>query len=76
MNRGHTREQMTPTTLRLDSLEDLTTPAALGAVSVREESLSTVGFSGAAHRLAAGSDAARAEWAWWARRLEEAAERC
>jgi hypothetical protein len=37
-------------TLRLDRLADLTSPAALGAVSVREEALSTVGFSGASHR--------------------------
>jgi hypothetical protein len=36
--------------LRLDSLADLTAPASLGAVSVREEPLSTVGFSGATHR--------------------------
>jgi hypothetical protein len=36
--------------LRLDSLADLTSPASLGAVSVREEPLSTVGFSGATHR--------------------------
>jgi len=36
--------------LRLDCLADLTTPASLGAVTVREEPLSTAGFSGAAHR--------------------------
>ena len=36
--------------LRLGCLADLTAPASLGAVSVREEPLSTVGFSGAAHR--------------------------
>jgi hypothetical protein len=36
--------------LRLNHLTDLTDPATLGAVSVREEPLSTVGFSGAAHR--------------------------
>jgi hypothetical protein len=36
--------------LRLDCLADLTAPASLGAVSVREEPLSTVGFSGAVHR--------------------------
>ena len=35
---------------RLDCLADLTTPASLSAVSVREEPLSTAGFSGAAHR--------------------------
>ncbi len=35
---------------RLDSIADLTAPASLGAVSVRQEPLSTVGFSGAAHR--------------------------
>jgi aminoglycoside phosphotransferase (APT) family kinase protein len=27
-------------------------------------------------QVASGSDAAQAEWEWWARRLEEAAERC
>jgi hypothetical protein len=37
-------------TVRLDCLADLTDPASLGAVSVREEPLSTVGFSGATHR--------------------------
>jgi len=37
-------------TLRLDCLADLTDPVSLGAVSVREDPLSTVGFSGAAHR--------------------------
>jgi len=37
-------------TLRLDSLADLTDPVSLGAVSMREEPLSTVGFSGATHR--------------------------
>jgi len=37
-------------TLRLDCLADLTDPVSLGAVSVREEPLSTVGFSGATHR--------------------------
>ena len=37
-------------TVRLDCLADLTDPASLGAASVREEPLSTVGFSGAAHR--------------------------
>ena len=37
-------------TLRLDRLADLTDPASLGAVIVREEPLSTVGFSGASHR--------------------------
>jgi len=37
-------------TLRLNRLADLTDPASLGAVSVREEPLSTVGFSGANHR--------------------------
>jgi hypothetical protein len=37
-------------TFRLDRLADLTDPASLGAVSMREEPLSTVGFSGAAHR--------------------------
>jgi len=35
---------------RLGCLADLTNPAALGAVSVREELLSTVGFSGATHQ--------------------------
>ena len=35
---------------RLDRLADLTDPAALGALSVHEEPLSTVGFSGATHR--------------------------
>ena len=37
-------------TVRLDCLADLTDPASLGAVRVREEPLSTVGFSGATHR--------------------------
>lgn len=37
-------------TVRLGCLADLTDPASLGAVSVREEPLSTVGFSGATHR--------------------------
>jgi hypothetical protein len=37
-------------TVRLDRLADLTDPASLKAVSVREEPLSTVGFSGATHR--------------------------
>ena len=37
-------------TVRLGCLADLTDPAAFGAVSVREEPLSTVGFSGATHR--------------------------
>ncbi len=37
-------------TLRLDHLADLTDPASLGLVSMREEPLSTVGFSGASHR--------------------------
>jgi len=37
-------------TVRLDCLADLTDPASLGALSVREEPLSTVGFSGARHR--------------------------
>ena len=36
--------------LRLDRLADLSDPVSLGAVSVREEPLSTVGFSGATHR--------------------------
>ena len=37
-------------TLRLDHLADLADAASLGAVSVRDEPLSTVGFSGATHR--------------------------
>jgi hypothetical protein len=37
-------------TLRFDSISDLTTLAPLGAVTVREEPLTTVGFSGATHR--------------------------
>ena len=37
-------------TIRLDCLADLTDAASLGAVSVREEPLSTVGFSGATHQ--------------------------
>jgi hypothetical protein len=37
-------------TVRLGCLADLTDPASLRAVSVREEPLSTVGFSGATHR--------------------------
>ncbi|HEX5075293.1 MAG TPA: phosphotransferase [Gemmatimonadaceae bacterium] len=37
-------------TFRLDRLADLTDPASLGAVSMREEPMSTVGFSGATHR--------------------------
>ena len=36
--------------LRLDRLADLSDPVSFGAVSVREEPLSTVGFSGATHR--------------------------
>ena len=36
--------------LRLDHLADLSDPTTLGAVSVRQERLSTVGFSGATHR--------------------------
>jgi hypothetical protein len=36
--------------LRLDRLADLTTLEPLGVVSVQEEPLSTVGFSGATHR--------------------------
>jgi hypothetical protein len=36
--------------LRLERLAELTDPASLGAVSVREEPLSTPGFSGATHR--------------------------
>jgi hypothetical protein len=35
---------------RVDSIADLAAAESLGAVSVREEPLSTVGFSGAAHR--------------------------
>jgi len=35
--------------LRVNCLADLSDPATLGAVSVREEPLSTVGFSGATH---------------------------
>ena len=35
---------------RCDRIADLTDPQALGALSVRHEPLSTVGFSGAAHQ--------------------------
>jgi hypothetical protein len=37
-------------TVRVGSIADLTDPASLDAISVREEPLSTVGFSGATHR--------------------------
>jgi len=36
--------------IRLERLAELTDPASLGAVSVREEPLATPGFSGATHR--------------------------